>query len=478
MFFTSFAFLLFFAFVFVLFWKLPSQHRWLLLLGASYYFYFSWKPVYVLLLLATTLITYVAAVEMGKRRTKKLHILFLALCLDFGILFLFKYLNFFDYSLSQLLPKLHLAIILPQFSLLLPIGISFYTFQTAGYLIDVYRGKIKAEQHFGVLALFVSFFPQILAGPIGRSTQLLPQFKKKHVFDYERVVSGLQLFALGLFKKLVIADNLGLIVDKIFHQLPEYKGLSLVLAVFFFSWQIYADFSGYTDMARGVARALDFDLLENFRQPYLATSIQDFWRRWHISLSSWFKDYLYIPLGGNRKGLLRTCMNTLIVFVVCGLWHGAAWTFVIWGVFHGVFIAGERIFQYLTHKNTHFPKMFTHVYAYIVVLISWVFFRAEKLSDAIYIFRYALVGSKHFFFPSYIWATLSQMFRTNILEIMLTLFCVGTLAALDILTSHIAVGQLVRRQHVVVRWLVYIVLVMAIILLRNATITQFIYVQF
>lgn len=476
--FTSFAFLVFFSIVFVAYWQIPKHYQWVLLLAASYYFYFSWQPAYAGLLLLTTVVCYVTALLMEKYTRYKDRLLLLALLTNLGILFIFKYFNFFSYSLTSLFTFANVTISLPTFKLLLPVGISFYTFQSLSYVIDVYRGQEKAEKHFGIFALFVSFFPQLVAGPISRSSQLKPQFRQPHAFDYEQTVSGLKLFALGLFKKLVIADNLAVYVDTVFGSLHDYKGLSLLIAVFFFSWQIYCDFSGYTDMARGVARILGFNLIENFKAPYLATSVRDFWRRWHISLSSWFKDYLYIPLGGSRGGFWRTNFNNVAVFVVCGLWHGASWNFVLWGLFHGLFIALERFADQLFPHRFKFPPVIATLYAYSAITASWVLFRAETLSDAWYIYRYSLVGLKNFVSPMYIWASLNQIFETNKVEMAIIFACLVMIMSYEFISTRISISQLLKSQPLAIRWSLYTSIVTIIILLRNAQVAEFIYSQF
>lgn len=475
MLFNTFPFLLFFIFVFVLYWKIPKKFQWIVLLLASYYFYGSWKPAYLGLILATTIINYVSAIAIHDSQQHKKRYLLLALICNLGILFLFKYFNFFAFSLDQLFHSLHWQFTLPQFKLLLPLGISFYTFQVIGYVIDVYRGVLQPEKHFGRFALFVCFFPQVASGPIERGGELLPQIKKTHIFAYPQIVSGLKLFTLGLFKKMVIADNIAVVVDHAFGSLPDYKGLSLIITMFLFTWQIYTDFSGYTDMARGIARMLGFDLVENFNTPYLATSVRNFWQRWHMSLSRWLKDYLYIPLGGSRGGLGKTCLNILIVFTLCGLWHGASWNFVIWGMFHGVVMAAERLIGKKT--DFHIPTVLKIAYTYSLVSISWIFFRSQTISDALYIIRYAFVGYKNFIHPEYVWASVSQLFVTNKVEMIITVGLLLIAIVLEII-PRTSLTQLLKKQPAAIRFALYILLVLMIIHLRNANIKQFIYVLF
>ncbi len=475
---TSLFFALFFFIVFFVYWQIPQKYQWLLLLAASYFFYFSWKPVYGLFLLFTTLVTFLFAQKMEQFPRRRKTWLSIALLILVGQLFVFKYYNLFGLTTNFLFEKIGLSVTLPQFSLLLPLGISFFTFQSIGYLADVYRGKGKAEKSIGKLALFLSFFPNITAGPIERGWHLIPQFTERHNFSYQRVVSGLKLFGWGLFKKLVIADNIGLVVTNVFENLAEYKGLSLIITIFLFSLQILADFSGYTDMARGVARMLGYSLLENFKTPYFSTSVRDFWRRWHVSLSSWFKDYLYIPLGGNRKGELRTYINTIIVFVLCGLWHGAAWNFILWGFIHGIFISLERVMSILFHKKIHVNETLSIVYSFAVITSLWVLFRAASIADAWYIYRYSLVGIKYFISPAYWWATLSQLFNTNVVEMLIVLFCALVFGLSELIAYKSSLTHFVKRLHPIMRWAIYVALVASIILLRNTKAYEFIYVQF
>jgi alginate O-acetyltransferase complex protein AlgI len=470
---NTFPFLIFFLIVFLLYWKIPKKYQWILLLLAGYYFFGSWKPAYLGIIIITTLINYFAAIRIGIAKKQKRRWLLLALIFDLTVLFIFKYFNFFAFTLQTFI-----AIKLPQFNLLLPIGISFYTFQTIGYLVDVYRGKIKPEKHLGIFALFVCFFPQLSAGPIERASELMPQLKNPPTFKSENVVSGLKLFTFGLFKKMVIADNLAIIVDRVFNTLPNYKGLSLIIAVMLYSWQIYTDFSGYTDMSRGVARMLGFNLVLNFNLPYLSTSVTDFWRRWHMSLSRWFKDYIYIPLGGNRNGLVRTCINVLIVFTLCGLWHGASWNFVIWGFFHGFIMTLERIIKKLNNNRIRIPNPVKIMYAYILICISWIFFRTNNLADAFYVFKYSLVGLKSFIIPKYIWATVSQLYITNQIEMIITFGLLIMAILLEVISSRTSLYKLLGKQPAIIRYSIYTIIIFMIIELRNIDIKSFIYVRF
>lgn len=333
MLFNSIAFMIFLPIVFILYWILPHRYRWIFLLVSSYYFYMSWDAKYIILILFTTGVSYFAAllIESQESKVRKKIILSSAVLFCLVGLFFFKYFNFFSESIMVLLKCFEIPVKPVLLKLVLPVGISFYSFQTLSYIIDVYRGKAKAERHFGVYATFISFFPQLVAGPIERTENLLPQIKQKHTFNYDMSIYGLKLMLWGYFKKLVIADAIAQYVDPVFAMPSAYGGIDFFIAASFFTIQIYCDFSGYSDIAIGTAKLFGINLMTNFKSPYFSTSIQEFWSRWHISLSTWFRDYIYIPLGGNRCSKLRHSFNLLITFLISGLWHGANWTFVLWG---------------------------------------------------------------------------------------------------------------------------------------------------
>ena len=387
MLFNSIAFLLFFPIVCASYFFIPSRMiraRNILLLVASYYFYMNWKPAYALLLLTSTVVTYLAALGIGhfeEKRKKKL-CLVSSLVLNLAILFLFKYYNFLSSNIEAALQSSGLAINIPEFGFLLPVGISFYTFQALGYSIDVYRGTTKVEHDFLTYALFVSFFPQLVAGPIERSNNLLPQFKQEHRFDYDAVMAGVRLMVWGYFMKLVLADRCGLYVDVIFNNVDKHNGGSFLVASLLFPFQIYGDFAGYSLIAIGVARVLGFHLMENFRRPYFACTVGEFWHRWHISLSTWFKDYVYIPLGGNRVGRMRNYFNLFVTFVVSGIWHGANWTFLCWGSLHGVLLCIEKALGFSKRRFSGMEKFLHWAVTFILVCFAWIMFRANNLSDA------------------------------------------------------------------------------------------------
>tara|TARA_B110000285_G_C15133439_1_gene625211 strand:- start:818 stop:2260 length:1443 start_codon:yes stop_codon:yes gene_type:complete len=385
MLFNSLHYLLFFPALVVVYFIIAPKWRTYLLLAASYYFYMCWKPEYVVLILGSTIVDYLVAIKIHKSEEKSLRRrwLLVSLISNLSVLFLFKYFNFFSENIHTTLNSLNIFYERPVFDLLLPVGISFYTFQTLSYSIDVYKGKLEPEKNFSRFALFVSFFPQLVAGPIERATHLLPQFKKTYYFEYKRVVSGLRLVLWGFFKKVVIADNLSQVVDQVYNNPADQNGVTYIVASYFFAFQIYCDFSGYSDIAIGSARIMGFDLMENFKQPYLSKSIKEFWSRWHISLSTWFRDYVYIPLGGNRSVKWRWYYNLFLTFLISGLWHGANWTFIIWGAFHGILlIIGIHIAKVLKAPTTSIGKWTRVIIIFHLVLLGWIFFRADNVSIA------------------------------------------------------------------------------------------------
>ncbi len=400
MLFNSLHFLAFFPVAVCAFFLLPPKHRNVFLLLASYYFYMAWNPFYIFLILASTAVDYFAAIglEQSDSLRRKRFLLLVSLFTNLGLLFTFKYFNFFAGSLHGLitvfLPDAGMNPV-PYLNVLLPVGISFYTFQTLSYTIDVYRGSKKAERNIINFALYVSFFPQLVAGPIERSTRLLPQFEADKRFDLERALDGAKLMLLGFFKKVVIADRAALLVNTVYGNPEGFSGLQLIVATLFFAVQIYCDFSGYTDIAIGSARILGFNLMDNFRQPYFSKRMSEFWSRWHISLSSWFRDYVYIPLGGNRRGETRTLFNIAVVFVLSGLWHGANWTFAAWGLLHAVYVVGERLLVRVglirQEPNGFLSKAVSVVVTFALVNVGWVFFRSASIQEAFYVLTHLFV---------------------------------------------------------------------------------------
>lgn len=390
MLFTSFAFLLFFPTVCVLYYLIPYCYRWVFLLLTSYYFYINWQPVYTLLLVATTGITYVCAQGIAREGVSgkaKKQLLALGCVVPLAFLFIFKYYNFLNGTVFAALDSVGLRWPLPELKLLLPIGISFYTFMAVGYLIDVYRGVVKAERNFGLYALFIAFFPQVTSGPIGRATALLPQLKKPEHLCHYNVMEGLKQMVWGYFMKLCVADRLAIYVDVAYGNFEHHNGTTLLLASFFYSIQIYCDFAGYSLIAIGAARIMGIQLMENFRRPYFAHNIKEFWSRWHISLSTWFRDYIYIPLGGNRVSQFRYMSNLLITFLVSGLWHGTSWTFIVWGGLHGLFQIVENFWRKFVSvrmqdklRMSGFGQI---LLTFVIVNFAWIFFRAPDIETAV-----------------------------------------------------------------------------------------------
>ena len=482
MLFNSWQFLIFFPTVVILFFALPGRYRQALLLLASYYFYMCWKAEYLFLILVSTLIDYTAGILMGKteRLARRRLYLILSLLTNLGLLFTFKYFNFFNDSFRLLFRHFNLIYHVPALKVLLPVGISFYTFQTLSYTIDVYRGKKEPERNLVVFALYVAFFPQLVAGPIERSTRLLPQFYEKMEFDYERVKNGLLLMAWGFFKKVVIADRLAIYVNQVYGSPGDFSGPVLLLATYFFAFQIYCDFSGYSDIAIGAAQVMGYRLMLNFNRPYFSKSISEFWKRWHISLSSWFRDYLYIPLGGNRVARWRWYANLFIVFLVSGLWHGANWTFVVWGGLHGSYLLisiwtdGFRAFvrrKIGLEKHPALKKAIRVAVTFHLVLFSWIFFRAQSLTEALFIIRNI--------FSNWQWPALMTVPGFGLTEIIFAVASIFVMESVHLLQRGTAIRDLLGRQSTGLRWAVYFLLVMAILLFGAYDNSRaFIYFQF
>jgi D-alanyl-lipoteichoic acid acyltransferase DltB (MBOAT superfamily) len=396
--FNSLEFLLFLPCVFALYHALPARLRWALLLLASYVFYMAWRPEYAALIASSTLVDYYAALRLERltRLAHKRALLGLSLAVNLGLLFTFKYFNFFSTTVAEALDAAGLSIDSPALDLLLPVGISFYTFQTLGYTIDVYRGQVKAERHLGYFALYVSFWPQLVAGPIERAAHLIPMLRAPRTPTHDDLVAGARLILWGFFKKMVIADRVALYVEEVFDKPHLYSGAPVALATALFAVEILCDFSGYCDIAVGCARLLGVDLMENFRRPYLATSMRDFWSRWHISLSTWFRDYVYIPLGGNRVGRARWFSNLFITFVVSGLWHGANLTFLLWGAIHGAClilgitlapIRAGLVQRLALHRFPRALHAAAVLFTFSIVCLAWIPFRARSIDDALQLYQ-------------------------------------------------------------------------------------------
>ena len=483
MLFNSFEFFVFFPLVFVLFFSIPHKYRWALLLAASCVFYMYFVPVYIFILLFNILIDYWAAIKISKskkQQTRKL-LLVLSIIANLGVLATFKYFNFFVDNTSILEQIFGWELNLRYLDLILPIGLSFYTFQSMSYTIEVYRKQQEPETHFGIFALYVTFFPQLVAGPIERPQNMLHQFKTERYFDYSRVSSGLQQMLWGFFKKLVIADNLSVMVDAAYANPTEQSGLTVLLATYFFAFQIYCDFSGYTDIAIGASKVLGFKLMDNFRVPYLSSSIKEFWARWHISLSTWFRDYLYIPLGGNRVKVARWQLNLLITFVISGLWHGAAWTFVIWGFLHGFYLVAsiwkdKLLASFLPSLLANPSKLLKGLNILIVfhlTLFAWIFFRANNVDDAfIIINKIATLNIGDGVSESLNALSKGQTGRTFFKLLLLAVFIF-----IDPIMDSIIKNK-ISFNNVAIKWLVYACIAASIILFGYFGEVEFIYFQF
>ena len=477
MLFNSLSYAIFLPLVFIIYWLLPHKYRWILLFIASYYFYMSWNAKYVFLIFFTTFISYLAAILIEKYQHKKKLILSLSIIICIGILVFFKYLNFFFEIINEILNLINIQNNKIILNILLPVGISFYTFQTLSYVIDVYRGNIKAEKHFGYYATFVSFFPQLVAGPIERPENLLPQLKKEKQFDYNNAILGLKIMAYGFFKKIVVADNLAFYVDKVYNNLPYYQGFSLLLAAIFFSIEIYCDFSGYSDIAKGSAYLLNIELMDNFKAPYFSTNIKEFWSKWHISLSSWFKDYIYIPLGGNRCSKIKHYSNLFITFLISGLWHGANITFVIWGGLNGLLQIFEDVFNIKKIKNVYSPLWFIKVIiTFTIMTLTWIFFRAQNINEAIYVFNNMFIGIDNF--KNYIVSGLYSFDVTPLNLIIHLIIYLVPLTIIDCLSVKYNVIELINKKPTIVRYSLYFGLVILVLLLHYLGEVNFIYFQF
>lgn len=498
MLFNSYQFLIFFPIVVLIYWAIPLRFRYIWLLAASYYFYMCWNAKYALLLLFSTAVTYASGIiinkikslelEEGKRtRYMKLCVAF-SFVINIGVLAWFKYFNFIFENVQKVFAHIGIALSSPAFDIVLPVGISFYIFQALSYTVDVYRGDIYAEKNFLKYALFVSFFPQLVAGPIERSKNLLKQVAEPHRFDYEKCREGFLLMLWGFFLKLVIADRAAIIVNTVYNDYGSYPGMYLVVATVLFAFQIYCDFAGYSTIAMGAAKIMGFELMENFDCPYFAKSVSEFWRRWHISLSSWFRDYLYIPLGGNRKGTARKYFNMMIVFLTSGMWHGAQWSFIVWGGINGIYqIIGERLMPVRNKLNkllrlkreTFGHKLFKVVTTFALIDFAWIFFRANRFTDAFGIIK-SMFSVRNW------WVLFDDSLFTLGLDwknFVLLILAILILLVSDIFKyKGIKVRRVIMRQELWFRWSLYIAAIAGILVfgiwVPGYDASAFIYFQF
>lgn len=489
MIYNSFNFIVLFPLLFLLYYLIPAKYhqgRNLYLLAVSYLLYLNWRPAPALVLLGVTLVTYwggvllrdnseglkVQGTDSGSKtqdsRRRKRFVWIFAL-LGLLPLFVFKYYNFLNDNISAGLDAIGLHFSLPGLNWAIPVGISFFTFQAVGYLLDVYNRRIKAEHNFLDYALFVSFFPSIVAGPINKASLILPQIKVQRVFfDYSKAAAGLKLLLWGMFMKVVVADRVALYADTVLPAYMHYTGVTCFVASIMYSIQIYADFAGYSLMALGVGKTLGFELTENFRRPYFAISVTDFWRRWHISLSTWLKDYVYIPLGGSRCSKFKNYWNIFVTFLVSGIWHGANWTFIVWGLWHGLFQIIEKALGQQKCNYGWFGKSVKIVVTFLLVNFAWIFFRMPTLSDACgvisRIFDFSLPFSVYmhgFTATFYIGlGVVILLFKDFVDEFFPNKF------------------KLFENKHTVVRWFSYIVVMVMIVLCGVFSADQFIYANF
>ncbi len=477
MIFSSWEYLLFITVLVLVYFSIPQKWRIGLLLIGSYYFYMSWKWQYGFLTLFTTAVNFYCGRRIGQaddQRERKIW-LALAFVLSLSTLVYFKYTNFFIGAFADMAAAMGWHVAPPVLDILLPAGISFFTFHALSYPIDLYRGRVPEEKSLLNFATYVAFFPLMLAGPIERSTNLLQQFKQTHHFDSTRLIEGGKLFVWGLFKKVVIADRLAIYVDQVYSSPASHNGTTLAIATLFFAFQIYCDFSGYTDMAIGTGRIMGFRLLQNFNLPYLADSISDFWRRWHISLSSWFGDYLYRPLGGNRVGVPRWIVNICVVFLVSGFWHGAKWTFIIWGGLFAIYYLLEHIGDKLikacaldAYRQNRVYKIFKIIIVFAMVDFAWIFFRAANVGDALLICKKIFTDLQPTFYQG------AHAVTTALSAALIVLLCVVQVCQYKGWASiHFAPS----RAPVPLQWAAYVLMLLAIAMF-GIDANAFIYFQF
>lgn len=477
MLFNSLEFIIFFVTVIGLYYILPHKFRWILLLVSSYIFYMAWRIELIALILFTTFVNYFCALKIYDSNDLKYRkkILVWSMVINFGLLIIFKYLMFISHSFKWIYECLGLVYPIGEFNIILPMGISFYTFQAASYTIDIYRNAYKPERSFLKFSLFITFFPQLVAGPIERADNLLSQLFTKKSFDTRNFSMGAKYMLMGFFKKIVIADRVALLVNNVYNNVTEFKGISLIIATIMFAFQIYCDFSGYSDIAKGSAKCLGIDLMENFDKPYLSGSIKEFWRRWHISLSTWFKDYVYIPLGGSRCSLAKNYRNLFITFMVSGLWHGASWTFVVWGMLHGVY----QIIGSIKNKIIPFrlPKVFSVPITFCLVVFAWIFFRANNISDSMYIIK-NLFADRGCFTWQYAYESMLGL-GLDSFPLLAVVGCILWLMATELISYKSNIHLLLNKAPFILRFVYYYCITVAIIALGvfgNGG--EFIYFQF
>lgn len=487
MLFNSIQFLIFFPVVTILYFAIPHRLRPLLLLTASCIFYMAFIPAYILILFVLIIVDYFAGILIENAQGNRRRVfLLISIIANVGFLAIFKYYNFINENISEIARFLDLRYPASSLQIILPIGLSFHTFQAMSYTIEVYRSNQKAEKNPLIYALYVMFYPQLVAGPIERPQHLLYQFKEKHYFNYVMVCDGLKLMAWGLFKKVVIADRLAILVNHVYNDPHGYSGLPLIIATVFFAFQIYCDFSGYSDIAIGAAQVMGFNLMNNFNRPYFSRSIREFWQRWHISLSTWFRDYVYIPMGGSRVSKWRWHYNLFITFLISGLWHGANWTYIVWGALNGFyFLCGDwtRSFREKVARNTGlqaFPALHNVLrltVTFLLICFAWIFFRAKDISDALYIISHIITGFGNCLNASVIKESISGLGLSRN-EFYIAIASIGFMEFVHLVQRHGSIRHMLRDKPAWFRWSLYYAMLFGIIFFGVFRETQFIYFQF
>ncbi len=490
--FNSLAFLVFFILIVGAYFICPLRFRWAVLLVGSCYFYMALVPYYILILFFIILVDFFMAklIEKSQGRTKRIYLV-ISIIANLGTLFFFKYFNFFNQNVAEIAHLLDWNYPMVFLRILLPLGLSFHTFQSLSYIIEVYRGKYKAENHLGIYALYVMFFPQLVAGPIERPAHLLPQLHSPGPFRWDNITSGLQLMAWGFFKKIVIADRLAVAVNYIYASLHQQPGPSLAIAVVFFAFQLYADFSGYSDIAKGSARVLGFDLTLNFNHPYFSKSVADFWRRWHISLSSWLRDYVYFPLVYSAKRVTRFWLYIclFITFLISGIWHGAGWNFVAMGALFGAYLVLGLVTRPTREwivdrtglkKHPALHLFLQRIFTFVLVCLAWIFFRVQSVRDCLYVITHLFFGwnlGLQQLYQNYFYMPFTTLGITRT-ELLYSIFFILLLLGLEWIDEKAPIGPWVRRRPLFFRVLIYSGLVLSILVFGNFNTKDFIYFQF
>ena len=479
MLFNSLNFLIFLLIVVSVYYILPHKFRWVFLLFASCYFYMAWKAELIVLILFSTFINYICAVLMDKHRQKAKAILTISLIINFGMLFVFKYLLLINQTVIYFFGKSTLG----NFNIILPMGISFYTFQAVGYTIDVYRQAVKPQRNYFKFTLFITFFPQLVAGPIERTENLMPQLFEKTDFKLSNILEGAKIMSYGFFMKIVIADRASIIVNTVYNS-PKFHGfLGFFIATILFAVQIYCDFAGYSEIAMGCAKMLGIDLMRNFLSPYFSKNVKEFWRRWHISLSGWFKDYVYIPLGGNRRGKSREHINLMATFLLSGIWHGANWTFLFFGALNGLYqvigsIKDNLLKRPKNYKGNPLTNIFRVATTFMLVGVSWIFFRANTVEDAFYIITHFFWGFRDSLSAQGTYNAINAL-GANIVEMLVLLVSIIFLFIVDFIQKDDYIHHILNRKFFLIRYAFYYFVITAILLTGVFTSgSEFIYFQF